>query len=268
MSYISQQTQTHIRAKLENLAREHRVRILIAVESGSRAWGFPSADSDYDVRFIYIHTQNEYLGIQDIRDVIETPTAPDNILGTVMDMNGWDLRKALQLSLKSNAVVQEWLTSPIHYIIDEAAITSFKKFVSKTASLPSYIYHYDHLARNAYEKICADSQKARLKDYCYAIRAALALRWIESRQDLPPMDINSLQNGLIVNKEIQSEISNIITLKKTATEADTIPRKTILDDLIVETLSCKREKPLKKEKDDSNIIFANSLFREILLQSQ
>lgn len=79
------------------------MRFLIAVESGSRAWGFPSPDSDYDIRFIHIHPRDWYLSLQPGRDVIERPII-DNI-----DLNGWDLRKALGLLLKSNAVVSEWL---------------------------------------------------------------------------------------------------------------------------------------------------------------
>jgi len=90
-----------IRGVLEKIEKEHKVKILFAWESGSRAWGFASKDSDYDVRFIYVHEKNWYFGIDDQRDVIELP------VNEVLDVNGWDVRKALRLFRKSNAPLYE-----------------------------------------------------------------------------------------------------------------------------------------------------------------
>src|SRR4029079_5853412 len=99
--------------RLSAIAREHEVKIPLAIESGSRAWGFPSRDTDYDCRFIYIRNLEDYLSLFPPRDVIETPLNGD------LDVNGWDLAKAIRLLLKGNAVVIEWLTSPIIYTADE-----------------------------------------------------------------------------------------------------------------------------------------------------
>lgn len=98
-----------IEEKLNEIEKNEEVKILLAVESGSRAWGFPSPDSDYDVRFIYLRKLNEYLKLETIKDVIEWQ------LDDVLDINGWDIKKVLQLMFKSNPSIIEWLSSPIVY---------------------------------------------------------------------------------------------------------------------------------------------------------
>src|SRR5580698_6695076 len=100
---------TAIDARLADIARDHGVSIPLAIESGSRAWGFPSPDSDYDCRFVFVRPVNQYLSPWQQRDVIETPLEGD------LDVSGWDLAKAIKLLLKGNAVIIEWLTSPIVY---------------------------------------------------------------------------------------------------------------------------------------------------------
>ena len=91
------------------IEREQDTRLLFAVESGSRAWGFASPDSDYDVRFVYKRGMREYVRMREQRDVIELPIIGD------LDINGWDIVKALTQFRKSNPSLLEWLHSPIVY---------------------------------------------------------------------------------------------------------------------------------------------------------
>ena len=105
-----------IQQRLDLIVAEEDVRLLFAVESGSRAWGFPSPDSDYDVRFVYARHITDYLRLEDRRDVIERPIVDE------IDLNGWDIKKALQLMLKSNAVISEWLQSPIVYRAEPSVV--------------------------------------------------------------------------------------------------------------------------------------------------
>lgn len=56
---------------LHSIEAEHGVKVLYACESGSRAWGFASPDSDYDVRFVYVRPLEDYLSLVPVRDVIE-----------------------------------------------------------------------------------------------------------------------------------------------------------------------------------------------------
>jgi len=100
---------SQIKAELARIEEDENISILWACESGSRAWGFESQNSDYDVRFIYLQRTEEYLRASDLRDVIEKPISDD------LDISGWDLPKALRLFRKSNPPLLEWLQSPIVY---------------------------------------------------------------------------------------------------------------------------------------------------------
>jgi uncharacterized protein len=130
-----------IKERLAEIEKNEGVKILYACESGSRAWGFPSADSDYDVRFIYLHPVQWYLSIEKRRDVIEIPIF-DNI-----DLSGWDLRKALQLFQKSNPPSFEWLGSPFVYMEQFSIIAKLRQLASVYYSSVASAYHYLHMAR-------------------------------------------------------------------------------------------------------------------------
>jgi predicted nucleotidyltransferase len=106
-STIPDTVHTYIQERLKALAKQHNIRILLAIESGSRAWGFSSQNSDYDVRFIYVRDLEDYLSVEAFRDVIETPLINDLKLGVPFDLNGWDVKKSLQVAIKSNAVLLE-----------------------------------------------------------------------------------------------------------------------------------------------------------------
>ena len=101
-----------ILSRLSSIESAQDVKILYACESGSRAWGFASPDSDYDVRFVYVHKRDWYLSfdVERQRDVIECSIEDD------IDCSGWDLRKALQLFARTNGALLEWLNSPIRYL--------------------------------------------------------------------------------------------------------------------------------------------------------
>jgi predicted nucleotidyltransferase len=105
-----------ILGKLQDVEAKHDVRVLYACESGSRGWGFASPDSDYDVRFIFVRPAREYLRVMPVRDVIEETPGP------VFDVNGWDVRKALQLLAKGNATLVEWISSPVMYRQDDGFV--------------------------------------------------------------------------------------------------------------------------------------------------
>lgn len=160
------------------------LRILFAAESGSRAWGFASPDGDYDVRFIYAHPQDWYLSIAEERDVIERPL--DHRL---VDLSGWDLRKALRLFVKSNPAFYEWLTSPIVYLDDGAFAPAARELLERHADLDILAHAYHSIASG---QLSGDRDAdIKLKRYFYAIRPLLALQWINERQSLPPMNLRS-----------------------------------------------------------------------------
>lgn len=262
---INYETNLYIKKKLQDLADEHEVKVLLAIESGSRAWGFPSTDSDYDVRFIYVRKLESYLSVKEFRDVIETPIIHDDTLGVPFDINGWDLRKALQLAIKSNPVLIEWLVSPVKYCGIHNLADELFAFAKKTANTQEFRYHYDRLARNAWEQIQQNQTNVKVKLYCYALRPAMATQWIQQYNEVPPMDIISLCNGLIKEGELLNTISSLISKKATAKEGDVIPRNSILDLYIESILKDVAERPVRLLKDNSVFINeADDLFRRII----
>ena len=162
-------------AALVGVERAEGVRVLLAVESGSQAWGFASRDSDYDVRFVYLRPLADYLSVAPGRDVVEQPVEE------LLDLSGWDVRKALGLLARSNAVALEWLASPVVYRHDPAAVELLSAVARAAAHPPVLAYHYDRLARHAWQ---AGTGEVRLKSYFYALRPALALRWLRERDTL------------------------------------------------------------------------------------
>jgi len=235
MKNVSTEMQARVQAELDRIERENGVRILLAIESGSRAWGFPSRDSDYDVRFLYLRRRQDYLSVFDHREVIERP------LDAALDINGWDIKKALRLMTGSNAVVLEWLTSPLRYRADDSATARLLRAARDVAHLPAYVYHYDRLARRSLSEITL-ADTARLKAYCYCLRACLALAWIRERHAPPPMDLPSLLAGTTVSQELRPIIDRLVARKAGATERDVTSRIPFLDALFEETLRLPEER--------------------------
>jgi uncharacterized protein len=224
--FIAEAMWPRIEDELNSIEREHHVRVLLAVESGSRAWRFPSPDSDYDVRFIYAHTPDSYLSIEPPRDVIERPS------DGVVDINGWDVRKALQLLVRSNAVLLEWLTSPVRYRDSGLAPARILALARETSYLPAMTYHYDRLARHSFDDIVSSGGSVRFKTYCYALRAVLALLWMRRHGEPPPMDAPTLLHGIVVADNVRRAMTELIDRKAAAAEQDMTARVALLDDFI------------------------------------
>lgn len=224
MGYLDHMKQRIIQA-LEDIEKENGVKIILASESGSRAWGFPSKDSDYDVRFIYVNMPNWYLTISNKRDVIELP------VDEILDINGWDLKKALQLMRKSNSPLMEWLSSPIKYRVLPQACDRLSA-LSKLAFMPeTSCHHYLSMARKSLEKLNGDNQ-AELKTYMYAVRPMLCCEWITQHLSQPPMHISDLLAALEVERPFKAEVIELIDIKKEHSEKYKVERSEFLDSYI------------------------------------
>jgi len=210
--------QSIIQQELHNIEQEENVRILYACESGSRAWGFPSQDSDYDVRFIYIRPVDWYLSIFDKRDVIERP------INDLLDINGWDLKKALNLFRKSNPPLLEWLHSPILYLEKYTIAEQIRRISPLTFSPKSCMYHYLNMAKGNYRDYLQGDQ-VKIKKYFYVLRPILACAWIEHYNEMPPMQFDVLVERLIPEGgELREVIQELLRRKKTGDELDFEPR--------------------------------------------
>jgi len=203
-----------IDARLEAIRRDEEVTILLAIESGSRAWGFPSPDSDYDCRFIFLRRRDDYLSLFPRRDVIETPLEGD------MDVNGWDLAKALRLLLKGNAVVIEWLTSPIVYQGDAPFRAGCLALAGTVAERSLVARHYLHLGERQRHAYFADGKTVPLKKLFYALRPAAALRWLRlhPEQAVAPMNFQQLMRECDVPDAVAGIVADLVARKAVTRE--------------------------------------------------
>jgi hypothetical protein len=223
---IAPEIRSEIERRLDAIERETGARILLAVESGSRAWGFPSPDSDYDVRFLYVLPLERYLSLEPVRDVIETP------LEGLWDINGWDLRKALHLLGKGNAVVIEWLRSPVIYREAGPTAAALRAFAQRYADRGHALRHYYGLLASQYGRDIAGRQTLKLKKYFYSIRAACALNWLKLHGTVPPMHLQALLDGGCAPQEIRGLLSELLAAKATSHELGEGPRIPELDRFI------------------------------------
>ena len=272
--------------RLKQIEEEEDVTIDYACESGSRAWGFPSADSDYDVRFIYHHPRDWYLSIdlEDKPDVIERP------INDELDISGWDLRKALQLLRKSNPPLLEWLSSPIIYIEtpnsppglggvaaaladgvvegDGVVATPPNKSVAKQLrdavdefySPISSHYHYLSMAkRNIREHLKDDL--VRVKKYFYILRPLLAIRWIQQDIGPVPMEFEKLVNRCVDSPEVKEAIAELLERKRSGQELDREPKITVLTDFIQAEFAHHEKTAPPTVGPRSDIEHLNQIFR-------
>ena len=214
---MTPETVSHIKNRLKEIEAEHDVQILYAVESGSRAWGFDSVDSDYDVRFIYKHQTEWYLNVFPKRDVIEYPIIDE------YDYTGWDIRKTLFLMSKSNPVLFEWLRSPIIYRKSEDHYRSIKEASAEYFSPISSTYHYLNMAAGNYREYLKKDE-VRIKKYFYVLRPVLACMWIEQFKESPPMEFEKLLALIESEKTIYNLIIDLLARKRAGKELGLEPR--------------------------------------------
>jgi predicted nucleotidyltransferase len=202
-----------IMRRLERTENEEGVRIVLAVESGSRAWGFASPNSDYDVRFIYARPSDWYLAVdlEERRDVIEYAITDD------IDLNGWDLRKALRLFWKSNPAFIEWIQSPIVYIESGGFANGARELVSSVYSNEAGIYHYRSMARTNYRGYLR-ADMVPMKKYFYVLRPLLSVLWIERYGTAAPIEFDKLLHLLDGQTQLLADIDDLLAKKREAPE--------------------------------------------------
>ncbi len=204
-----------IQKKISEIEKQEQVKIIYALESGSRAWGFASPDSDYDVRFIYVRRPDFYLKLEKTRDVIEWQ------LDDTLDINGWDLQKALRLLKGSNPTLFEWADSPIIYRYTEEW-NRLKSLLSQYFSPKAGFHHYLNIAINNY-KTCRKGDMVRLKKYFYVIRPLLACKWILDKNSPPPVFFQTLAEAEL-EPELQPVIHKLLDLKMHSPETELCPQ--------------------------------------------
>ncbi len=238
--------------ELKEIEARENVRILHAVESGSRAWGFASPDSDYDVRFIYVRPREFYLKLERTRDVLEYP------INDLLDINGWDLQKALRLLHRSNPSLFEWFKSPIIYQ-QTAFSNEFTAMMEKYFLKKSGLYHYLNMANGNYREYLRGEQ-VKAKKYFYVLRPILACNWILRTNTPPPMLFSELVDAELP-RELMVPVRDLLRIKMEVPELKLIPRVNVINSYIESELPriCEEIKELPEEKlhgyDELNEMF-------------
>ncbi len=197
-----------IKHKLGEIETRNKIKILFACETGSRAWGFPSPDSDYDIRFIYRHDKDWYLRLNNPKDTIE-------FMDGDLDITGWDLRKALVLLKKSNVALIERFQSPVEYYASEDFKKDFLGLIQEYYSPTAAYYHHHSLATKFWNEL-KDKEEIKLKSYFYLVRSLLSCNWIIKDKTVLPMHIEGLMK--YIDEELRNELIELINLKATVGE--------------------------------------------------
>jgi predicted nucleotidyltransferase len=254
---VSESMRATIMRALREIESREDVAVLYACESGSRGWGFASPDSDYDVRFIYVRRLDRYLTLEPVRDVIEQPR------GGQLDINGWDLRKALQLLRDSNPTLLEWLRSPIVYALHDAFATRLRAAAESGFSPVRGYHHYVSTARkNLREHLMGE--EVRHKKYLAVLRPLLAARWIREQRGAPPMRFAELAEATLDDPAVVAEINALLAAKMRAGEAAASARRPVLHAFIERELEAAQASVIvESHRVDSREL--DSLLRDAVL---
>jgi uncharacterized protein len=258
-SIIPADVHADIMQRLARVERDEGVRILLAVESGSRAWGFHSSNSDYDVRFIYTRDPSWYLAVdlEEKRDVIEYEIVDD------IDLNGWDLRKALRLFWKSNPAFVEWIQSSLIYVEHGAFAASARSLLDAVYCVQRGIYHYRSMAKTNYRGYLR-GDLVPLKKYFYVLRPLLSVRWLERYGRAAPIEFARLLHLIDDQPTLQRDIAILLEQKRAAPEMGMAPPVASINTFIVDELARLETIAPPKDKAASPLPSLNTLFKATL----
>lgn len=243
---------------LRRIEKQHDVRILYACESGSRAWGFASPDSDYDIRFLFVRSESSYVSIHDGLESIDLPLEQG-----LLDAGGWDVRKAAKLLGKSNGALLEWLHSPIVYREEPGFRERWQKTARKVFFPRASCGHYRGLAKQmVLAKLQGDAVRA--KDYLYALRSMLAAMWVASGRGIAPVAFAELL--VIAPEQVRAEIPALLAYKARSGEGERMARLPIIDDFLAECLDTRyaifaQEDQRQDPSGELNRLLRGSIYR-------
>lgn len=245
-----------IKNKLEKIEKEYGIKILYSCESGSRAWGFPSPDSDYDVRFVYSRPIEEYLTIQPKKDHLSFP------INDELDIYGWDISKVLQLITRSNTTPFEWLQSPVIYKEDKTFKEELWQLCQSYFCPRSNIHRYLGIARGAMETM--NGKDIKIKKLFYVLRPTLAALWCAEKNTIAPMSIFPLMD--LLTDDLRKKVLSLIELKSTANESYVIEIDRDIKTWIDRTFDYCMEASLQLTKKDFDRKITDEFFRKTILR--
>jgi len=249
-----------IKKELARIEKESDIQILLAVESGSRAWGFASTDSDWDVRYIYIHPLDWYLKIDDLKD------SQEEMLPNELDFAGWELKKALKLFRKSNPPMLEWLRSPIIYTQQFSTAAKLREMSEEFFNPKSCMYHYLSMAKNNFREFL-QKDFVKSKKYFYVLRPVLACDWIREKNSFPPMEFQDLVDSEVKDEKVKFEITELLKRKMAGEELKEEPKIEILNEFLeskIEFYKSYVEQIEPNDKPQTELL--DKLFKETIFE--
>lgn len=240
-----------IKQLLCEIEEKKKIKILYACETGSRAWGFPSPDSDYDVRFLYVHERDWYLNLGIKKDTIEY------MVDETWDITGWDFRKSLLLLKKSNVPLIERFQSPIVYLGNDNFIADFKSLIENYYSPVAVFYHHYSLAKKFWEDL-KDKDEVKLKSYFYLIRSLLSCNWIINYNAVLPMHIEGLM--VKIDEDIKDRLRELIQFKSTVGEKYLHPKEVYLNNWIIKIWELMEASKDKIKANNTDFALLNNFF--------
>lgn len=247
-----------INAYLNKIQEDKGVEILLACETGSRAWGFPSPDSDFDIRFIYRHKKSWYLSLNEKKDTIEL-MADNNEL----DLSGWDLKKSLTLLSKSNPPLLEKIQSPIIYLANDTFLSEITNLAQNHYSKIATMHHYLNMAKKMFEEV-DDKKDVKLKKLFYALRTSMACRWILETDEIPPIVFQTMLENLELRTTLKQKIYELIELKAHKNETYRHTEEAELNAFIKETINLADSHAKKLPASKTKIEDLNDFFIKML----
>ncbi|MBQ5949994.1 nucleotidyltransferase domain-containing protein [Massilia sp. ST3] len=256
---IPHDKQQEIRSRLRTAEQEHDVRVLLAVESGSRAWGFASPNSDYDGRFIYVNRPDWYLSVslEEQRDVIEYPIVDD------MDVNGWDLRKALRLFWKSNPGFVEWIQSPLVYESAGSFHARARELLPRVYSVERGVHHYRSMAKTNYRGYL-QAEMVPLKKYFYVLRPLLSVRWLLETGRPAPIEFARLLPTVDKEPGLLDAIAELLERKSRSPEMGLSPQVAPIQRFIEQELARQASLQVDRAQRDAVAPLLSQVFRDVL----
>lgn len=248
-----------IKKELERLECQHDIKILYAVESGSRSWGFASTDSDWDVRYIYVHRLDWYLKIDDKKDNQE------EMLPNDIDLAGWELKKTLRLFRKSNPPLLEWLRSPIVYLQQFSTADKLRELSGEFFNSKSCLHHYLHMAEGNF-KAYLQKDKVRVKKYFYVLRPLLACDWIRQTDTMAPMEFQELLDSQVTDQKVKTEIQSLLSRKIAGEELNEAPKIQILNNFLEQKIQFYNDyvksigQPSQPDTQSLNALFKETIY--------
>lgn len=247
--------------QLSEMEKQYDIKILYACESGSREWGFSSDNSDYDIRFIYMHKKVCYLSLDKKKDVIDK-TELNNL-----EFHGWELVKTLKLLRNSNSSVYEWLQSNTIYKKEDVFYHNINKVKEDAFNPRSIFLHHYHLAKKNNTLIQKNKSKQN-KLYLYTLRSIFACKWIVKYHTMPTNKFDTLLENFVQDEIRKNEINDVLTKKRSGMDSITDSNILILDEYIrceLEMLeSINLDKPTTLLNERELTLSLDHLFRETI----